>query len=59
MVVSNNNIINAADFFEFAFAYDCILEFDFIPPLGNATDSWEAIGLNAREKLKYPVLSTL
>ena len=51
MVVSKFNIDNVADFFEFAIDHDCLPEFDFVAPIGNAADSWEAIGLNAREKL--------
>lgn len=51
MVVSKNNIDDVADFFEFVLAHNCIPEFDFVAPIGNAADSWEDIGLNAREKL--------
>lgn len=51
MVVSKNNLDDIPSFFEFALSLDCLPEYDFIAQIGNATDNWVDIGLDAKQKL--------
>ncbi len=52
MVVSKNNIDDIFNFFNLALSLGCVPQFDFISPMGNATDCWECIGLDAKQKLR-------
>ena len=52
MVVSQKNIDDVEAFFGFALSHDCIPNYDFIAPIGNAGDKWNSLDLSAKQKLR-------
>ncbi len=51
MVVSQNNIEDIENFYLLALKNNCIPNYSFVSPLGNATDKWDNLTLTAKQKL--------
>ena len=52
MVISQNNLTDIEPFFQLAIALGCLPVYDFVACNGNASDSWDQIGLKPQQKIQ-------
>lgn len=52
MVISQNNLSDVEAFFRLAVSLGCPPIYDFVACNGNASDDWDSVGLNPRQKVQ-------